>query len=171
MFTQSTNDTSSQRFRGAGRKAAKAVAAAAVVAGASIVAPTAASAHGCTVPSSPDLGVASTVYDVGQDLGVSNKVMLAGFEAGWVESHMSNVNCGDSDSLGVFQQRPSQGWGSPSQVTNVRYAARAFFNEAERVEYRYSSAGSLAQGVQRSAYPSRYPAAEHMARNILADVR
>jgi hypothetical protein len=54
----------------------------------------------CHVPPTHDLEVTKTVYTVGLRLGVSDKVMLAGFEAGWVESHMNNLRCGDRDSLG-----------------------------------------------------------------------
>ncbi|MEJ7651011.1 MAG: hypothetical protein WKF57_18515 [Nakamurella sp.] len=70
------------------------------------------------------------VYEVGQRRGVSPRVLLAGFETGWVESHMNNLPCGDRDSLGVFQQRPSQGWGTPAQVQNVDFAANTFFTRA-----------------------------------------
>ncbi|MEW2632709.1 hypothetical protein AB0903_13890 [Streptomyces sp. NPDC048389] len=120
----------------------------------------------CGVPAERDIAVTRKVYEVGQRRGVSDKVMLAGFETGWVESHMNNLNCGDRDSLGVFQQRPSQGWGSPEQVTDVDYAANKFFEVAQRMEPRMegSTAGQLAQAVQRSAYPERYDQAEGIAR-------
>ncbi|MEE1752179.1 LGFP repeat-containing protein, partial [Streptomyces sp. SP18CS02] len=106
------------------------------------------------------------VYEVGQRLNVSAKVMLAGFETGWVESRMNNLACGDRDSLGVFQQRPSQGWGTPEQVMDVDYAANKFFEVALRMEpgMEGSTPGQLAQAVQRSAYPERYDQAEGIAR-------
>jgi hypothetical protein len=87
---------------------------------------TGAQAASCHVPSNRDISVTRTVYDVGVELGVSDRVMLAGFEAGWVESRMNNLSCGDKDSLGVFQQRPSQGWGTPQQIMDVSYAATQF---------------------------------------------
>nr|WP_298991264.1 hypothetical protein [uncultured Pseudokineococcus sp.] len=129
-------------------------------------------AASCAVPATRDLAVTRAVHRVGTEMRVSAKVMLAGFEAGWVESHMHNLACGDRDSLGVFQQRPSQGWGTPEQILDVTYAARAFFREAQRVEPRYagSTAGQLAQGVQRSAYPSRYDQAQGTAERLLAEV-
>ncbi|MEJ5946431.1 hypothetical protein WDZ17_14130 [Pseudokineococcus basanitobsidens] len=127
----------------------------------------------CAVPSTRDLAVTRAVHRVGTEMRVSAKVMLAGFEAGWVESHMHNLSCGDRDSLGVFQQRPSQGWGTRAQILDVDHAARAFFREAQRIESRYggSSAGALAQGVQRSAYPSRYDQARSTAERLLAEAR
>ncbi|MGI5335908.1 LGFP repeat-containing protein [Streptomyces sp. CA-181903] len=120
----------------------------------------------CDIPAERDIAVTRKVYEVGQRRNVSDKVMLAGFETGWVESRMNNLNCGDRDSLGVFQQRPSQGWGTPEQVLNVDYAANKFFEVAQQMEPRMegSTAGQLAQAVQRSAYPARYDEAEGVAR-------
>ncbi|BCL30067.1 hypothetical protein ACFFS2_32915 [Streptomyces aurantiacus] len=125
----------------------------------------------CPVPPDRDLDVTSAVYTVGRDLGVSDKVMLAGFEAGWVESHMNNLPCGDRDSLGVFQQRPSQGWGTPQQILHVPYAAEQFFTRAVRVERKlpHLTAGLTAQEVQRSAFPRRYDQAETKARALLEE--
>ncbi|MFE9219232.1 LGFP repeat-containing protein [Streptomyces lavendulae] len=122
----------------------------------------------CAIPPERDIAVTRKVYEVGQRRGVSDKVMLAGFETGWVESRMNNLNCGDRDSLGVFQQRPSQGWGSPEQVLDVDYAANKFFEVAQQMEpgMEGGSAGELAQAVQRSAYPERYPQAEGVARQM-----
>ncbi|MFD3539115.1 LGFP repeat-containing protein [Streptomyces sp. NPDC058662] len=120
----------------------------------------------CYVPAERDIAVTRKVYEVGQRRGVSDKVMLAGFETGWVESRMNNLDCGDRDSLGVFQQRPSQGWGTPEQIRDVDYAANKFFDVALEMEpgMEGSTAGQLAQAVQRSAYPDRYDQAEGIAR-------
>ncbi|MEU2794376.1 hypothetical protein [Streptomyces sp. NPDC007100] len=127
----------------------------------------------CPVPPNHDLEVTKAVYLVGRDLGVSDKVMLAGFEAGWVESHMNNLPCGDRDSLGVFQQRPSQGWGTPQEIMQVPYAATQFFTRAVRVEEQNPqlTAGQTAQRVQRSAFPDRYDEAEAKARELLEEAR
>ncbi|WP_228983966.1 hypothetical protein [Streptomyces sp. DH12] len=123
----------------------------------------------CRIPPNHDPDVIRTVHQVGLRLGVSDKVMLAAFEAGWVESHMNNLDCGDKDSLGVFQQRPSQGWGTPEQIMDVPYAAERFFRGATAVERRSPdlSPGRTAQEVQRSAHPDRYDAAEDKARALL----
>ena len=110
----------------------------------------------CRVPGVHDAEVIRVVHAVGLSLGVSDKVMLAGFEAGWVESHMNNLDCGDADSLGVFQQRPSMGWGTPSEIMDVSYAARRFFEYAVRVDRPELTAGLLADEVQRSCCPERY---------------
>lgn len=105
--------------------------------------------------SQSQVDIANTILRVGQSMGASALQIRAAFAAAWVESRFQNLNYGDRDSLGVFQQRPSQGWGTAAQVTNVEYAARKFFEEAMRVS-QSGTPGQLAQRVQRSGYPSRY---------------
>ena len=131
------------------------------------------SGSGCPVPSQPDLEVARIVHRVGTELGVSDRVLLAGFETGLVESNMNNLPCGDRDSLGVFQQRPSQGWGTPVQVVDVAYASNSFFTRAVTVAAAHPdwTAGQVAQAVQVSAFPDRYDAAEGAARDLIGRVQ
>ena len=105
------------------------------------------------IPPSPE--VARTICKVLDRHNASPKVRLAAFEAAIVESGVHNLYHGDRDSLGVFQQRPSQGWGTPAQVTNVDYAATQFITRAIAANGS-QSAGQLAQDVQRSAFPDRY---------------
>ncbi|SCG70184.1 hypothetical protein [Micromonospora zamorensis] len=126
-----------------------------------------------SIPSSADDAVLTTVYRVATGLSANERVLLAGFEAGWVESRMNNLPCGDSDSLGVFQQRPSQGWGTPAQILNVSYAANSFFVRAIPLAAANPgwSAGQVAQGVQRSAFPDRYDAARATAQALIARAR
>lgn len=123
----------------------------------------------CAVPPTADNNVIRIVHDVAVQRGANPKVMTATFEAGWVESHMNNLNCGDRDSLGVFQQRPSQGWGTPEQIMNVQYATNAFLDQAipnDRENPGFTP-GELAQSVQRSAYPGRYDAAYDKAQELI----
>ncbi|GIG70510.1 peptidoglycan-binding domain-containing protein [Phytomonospora endophytica] len=128
---------------------------------------------GCSVPPQADPQVLVTVLRVATGLGADDRVLLAGFEAGWVESRMNNVNCGDRDSLGVFQQRPSQGWGTPAQILDVAYASNSFFTRAINVAAAHPdwSAGRVAQAVQISAYPDRYDAAQATALALIAQAR
>ncbi|CAM3150674.1 hypothetical protein [Stackebrandtia soli] len=125
------------------------------------------------IPPNHDPGVIRIVYQVGVQHNVNDKVMLAGFEAGWVESHMNNLPCGDKDSLGVFQQRPSQGWGTPEQILNVHYASTQFFTRAIDCDRRNPgyTAGQVAQCVQRSGFPDRYDENEAKARTLIAEAR
>ena len=128
---------------------------------------------GCSVPANADPQVLVAVYRVATGLGVDDRVLLAGFEAGWVESRMNNLDCGDRDSLGVFQQRPSQGWGTPEQIMDVSYASNSFFTRAINVAAAHPdwSAGRVAQAVQVSAYPDRYDAAQATALALIARAR
>jgi len=124
----------------------------------------------CAVPPDFDAAIINTVHDVATQRGVTDKVMLAAFEAGWVESHMNNLNCGDRDSLGVFQQRPSAGWGTPEQILDPVYATNAFLDQAIPNDANNPgfTAGELAQSVQRSAFPDRYDESEGKAREMIA---
>jgi Putative Flp pilus-assembly TadE/G-like len=99
--------------------------------------------------------IPAIVYAVGSAMGATPKQMLAAFEAAIVESGFRNLPDGDRDSLGVFQQRPSQGWGEPQEILNPFYAARKFFEGAMKVA-QWGSAGQLAQRVQISDFPERY---------------
>jgi hypothetical protein len=123
------------------------------------------------VPAGHDPAVIRTVYTVCRDLGVPGKVRLAAFEAGWVETHMNNLSYGDKDSVGVFQQRPSQGWGTVEECMNVAHATTSFLTRAVDVDRDHPdyTAGQVAQGVQRSAFPDRYDASESKARSLIAE--
>jgi len=97
-------------------------------------------------------------------MAASFKVALALIEAGIVESGLRNLPYGDRDSLGFLQQRPSQGWRHPMNIT---YAAWDFLRRAIPIQGRYGTAGRLAQAVQRSAFPARYDAVQARALGIL----
>lgn len=113
-----------------------------------------------------DPNVVKTILSIGSGMGMSQKQLIAGLAGGLVESGLRNVNYGDRDSLGVFQQRPSQGWGSPTQVRDVEYASRKFFSELKRVWDDGRSIGANVQAVQRSAFPDRYDQRLGEARKI-----
>ncbi|QWC86966.1 hypothetical protein KLP28_12465 [Nocardioidaceae bacterium] len=73
------------------------------------------------------------------------------------ESKWRNLDYGDRDSLGMFQQRPSQGWGTEAQVQRPRYAINAFYDALEQVPgYTDLEITVAAQEVQRSAFPDAY---------------
>jgi hypothetical protein len=104
----------------------------------------------------PDMQVAGAICGVLHGLGADGLVSLSAFEAAIVESGVHNLPYGDRDSLGVFQQRPSQGWGTVAEIMNPSYAARQYISRAIAAERSGESAGQLAQSVQRSAFPDRY---------------
>ncbi len=126
---------------------------------------------------------ARAIVAAGTEAGVGRRGLIVAIAAALQESGLENVRHGDRDSLGLFQQRPSQGWGTPEQVLDPRFAALAFFGGATSPHFhlpagKSSPAGLLdvpgwadlpvtvaAQSVQRSAFPDAY--AKHEARAVL----
>jgi hypothetical protein len=83
------------------------------------------------------------------------------------ESKLYNLRGGDRDSLGLFQQRPSQGWGTPAQILDPVHATNAFYDALARVPgYADLPVTVAAQRVQRSGYPSAYAVYETDARAL-----
>ncbi|GAA2015418.1 MULTISPECIES: hypothetical protein [Nocardioides] len=83
------------------------------------------------------------------------------------ESKIVNIDYGDRDSVGLFQQRPSQGWGTVEQILDPTYATNAFYDELEEVDgYESMEITVAAQAVQRSAFPDAYADHEDDARVI-----
>lgn len=112
---------------------------------------------------------ARVIASVGAQMGMSQRDILIGLMTAMQESGLRNLKYGDRDSQGLFQQRPSQGWGSVSQVTDPRYAASKFFSTLKGVKGRDSMGLSqAAQKVQRSAYPSAYAKHEDDMRGLLS---
>jgi hypothetical protein len=73
------------------------------------------------------------------------------------ESKLINVEYGDLDSVGLFQQRPSQGWGSAGQILDPRYAAGKFYDRLLRVRrWERRPLSEVAQSVQQSRFPEAY---------------
>jgi hypothetical protein len=120
----------------------------------------------------PDPQVVSTAYVTATGLAADEKIMLALFEAGIVESGFRNLDHGDRDSVGFLQQRPSQGWGTKEQCMDPAYATRKFVEKAQSLgPQNYATAGQLAQAVQRSAFPLKYDAVRAQAAALLATTR
>jgi hypothetical protein len=83
------------------------------------------------------------------------------------ESKLYNLRGGDRDSLGLFQQRPSQGWGTPREILDPVHATNAFYSALERVPgYADLRVTVAAQRVQRSGFPSAYAVHEKDARAL-----
>jgi len=88
------------------------------------------------------------------------------------ESKLINVDHGDRDSLGLFQQRPSQGWGTAEQILRPVYSTSAFYRALVRVPgWRTMSITEAAQAVQRSAFPNAYAAHEEDAIALASALR
>lgn len=114
------------------------------------------------------LNNAAIIASVGSSMGMSQRDLIIGLMTAMQESNLRNLDWGDRDSVGLFQQRTSQGWGSIAEIMNPRYAATKFFEGLRGVENRGSmSLTAAAQAVQRSAYPNAYAKWENEARAIL----
>jgi len=114
---------------------------------------------------------ASLIAAIAARRGLPARAASIALTTAYQESKLENVEYGDSDSLGLFQQRPSQGWGSPAQVMNRYYATNAFYDALVRVpDYQSIDITKAAQEVQRSAYPSAYTVHEQDGRVLASDL-
>jgi cell wall-associated NlpC family hydrolase len=111
---------------------------------------------------------ARLIIAVGNEMHMSSRDIMTALMAAMQESSLRNISYGSSDSLGLFQQRPSQGWGTRAQILNPIYATQKFFHTLAGVKDRGNlSMGQAAQAVQRSAYPTAYNQWENDARRML----
>lgn len=115
---------------------------------------------------------AETIIGIGRKRGVSDQDIEIALMTALAESDLINVNYGDRDSLGLFQQRPSQGWGSPAQVSNATYSTNKFFDALSKAR-RGPNPWNTAQNVQRSAFSdgSNYRARAGVARQIMQSIQ
>lgn len=127
-----------------------------------------AGAYGNIKLDSSQLKNAATILSTGKSLGASKRDLTIALMTAMQESTLRNINYGDRDSLGLFQQRPSQGWGAPEQILDPVYASTKFFKELFKVKDRNNMPLTLAaQAVQRSAFPYAYAKWEGMANAIV----
>lgn len=120
---------------------------------------------------------AAAIIRVGNQVGASARDIQIALAVALQESGLRNLNYGDRDSQGLFQQRPSMAWGTVEQITNPEYAAKAFFLGAGTnkglLDYQERNAWSLteaAQKVQRSAFPDAYAKHESAAQQLLGSL-
>ena len=97
-------------------------------------------------------GIAATIAGVATRRHMPVRAVTIAYAAALQESKLANLNYGTADSLGVFQQRPSQGWGTPQEIENPVYASTRFFAALAAVPgYQRMPVYKAAQAVQRSA--------------------
>ncbi|WP_422773708.1 hypothetical protein ACN28C_12905 [Plantactinospora sp. WMMC1484] len=100
---------------------------------------------------------AATIAAVGVRRNMPERAVVVALATAFQESRLRNLAGGDRDSIGLFQQRPSQGWGTPEQIRDPRYAATRFYNALKRVRgWEQMEVTVAAQKVQRSAFPRAY---------------
>ena len=100
---------------------------------------------------------ASLITAVAVRRGMPARAASIALATAYQESKLRNLTYGDRDSVGLFQQRPSQGWGTVEQLTDPVYASNAFYDALVKVDgYREMEITVAAQAVQRSGFPGAY---------------
>lgn len=108
---------------------------------------------------------AQKIIQVGKSMGAKQRDIVIAIMTAMQESSLRNLSGGDRDSVGLFQQRPSQGWGTVAQIMDPYYAARQFYSNLFNVKGRDKMPmWEAAQAVQRSAFPRAYAQWEAAAR-------
>ncbi|HLM07012.1 MAG TPA: hypothetical protein VK402_17665 [Blastococcus sp.] len=127
----------------------------------------------CTVPGSArtvtaeQAGNAALIADVARSRGLPDRAIVIALATAQQESRLRNLDYGDRDSLGLFQQRPSSGWGTAAQVQDPVYAANKFYDHLVTVPgWDTGRLTDVAQAVQRSAFPEAYQQWEGMAQEL-----
>ena len=129
----------------------------------------------CTLPGSgvtvtaEQVANAAIIAQVGRDRGLPDRAVVIALATAQQESRLRNLDYGDRDSLGLFQQRPSQGWGTEAQVQDPVYAAGKFYDWLVTVPgWETGRLTDVAQAVQRSGFPELYQQHEAMAVELTA---
>ncbi|MGC4903952.1 C40 family peptidase [Micromonospora echinospora] len=125
--------------------------------------------------SSEQVGNAAAIVAVGAELNVPRYGWEIAVATAMQESTLRNLGHlgadNDHDSLGLFQQRPSQGWGTREQILNPRYASRKFYERLLDVDgWQTMSLTRAAQAVQRSAFPDAYARWQSEAEHLVAAI-
>nr|WP_246280496.1 hypothetical protein [Nocardioides daedukensis] len=109
-----------------------------------------------------DLGLeqaenAALIAAIGVRRGLPARAVSIALATAYQESKIINIEHGDRDSIGLFQQRPSQGWGTRDEIMSPYYSTNAFYDALEKIEgYEEMRITEAAQRVQRSGFPEAY---------------
>jgi hypothetical protein len=120
----------------------------------------AAQVSGRKVPLSTEQGRnAALIAAIGVQRGLPARAVSIALATAYQESKILNVAHGDRDSIGLFQQRPSQGWGTVKQIRDEHYSINKFYEALEKIDgYETMRITEAAQEVQRSGFPEAYEA-------------
>ncbi|MBO8192700.1 heavy metal transporter [Streptomyces oryzae] len=100
---------------------------------------------------------AATIAAVASQRGLPERAVTIALATAMQESQLRNIGHGDRDSVGLFQQRPSQGWGTAEQIQDAVYSAGRFYDHLAKVPgYSRLPLTVAAQRVQRSGFPQAY---------------
>jgi len=113
---------------------------------------------GRTVDLEPDQAQnAALIAAIGVRRGLPARAVSIALATAYQESKIRNLTHGDRDSVGIFQQRPSQGWGTDAQISDEYYAINTFYDALEKIHgYQGMRITEAAQKVQRSGFPEAY---------------
>jgi hypothetical protein len=112
---------------------------------------------------------AATIAKVGRDRGLPERAIVIALATAQQESRLRNLDYGDRDSLGLFQQRPSAGWGTAAQVQDPVYAANKFYDHLVEIPgWDTGRLTDVSQSVQLSGFPDAYQQWEDMATKLAA---
>lgn len=118
-----------------------------------------------------ELATAALIVSIGKQRNVPSLGWQVAIQAAMTESRLVNVDGGDKDSIGLFQMRPSQGWGTVAQILDPVYAVNTFYDRLEKVSnWTNARPGDSAQNIERSAYPDRYHQWEAMAAYLVGEL-
>ncbi|WP_326560206.1 hypothetical protein [Micromonospora sp. NBC_01796] len=125
--------------------------------------------------SKDQLANAKAITETAKKLGMGERGAVIAVATSMQESKLENLghlgDMNDHDSLGLFQQRPSSGWGSPEQITDPTYASTMFLKGLKQVDgWQDMPLTDAAQKVQVSAFPDAYAQWENQAAHIVQDV-
>ena len=132
-----------------------------------------------TIMSGEQIAIAEAIIAEGKAHDIPPGGWVVALAAALQESGLRNLNYGDRDSLGVFQQRPSAGWGTPAEITNVTLSIQAFYGVANHTSnpglvdisrWESMSVADAAQAVQVSGAPGAYARWETSARAIVQQI-
>lgn len=128
-----------------------------------------ATASGNSVDFDPEqLSNAATITAIALRRGLPARAATIALATAIQESKLRNIRYGDRDSVGLFQQRPSQGWGTVEEILDPEYTTNKFYDALVKVtDWETDTITVVAQKVQRSAYPEAYADHEQEGR-ILA---
>lgn len=114
----------------------------------------------------------SLMSAISQRRGLPPRATTIAIATAFQESKIHNIDFGDRDSVGLFQQRTSQGWGTIEQIQDPYYSIGRFYDALVKVrDYERLQITDAAQRVQRSAYPSAYAQHEDYARALASALR
>ncbi|MBB5918563.1 hypothetical protein BJY24_007475 [Nocardia transvalensis] len=124
-------------------------------------------------PSPPQWDNARVIVSVARDRGLPVYAAVIALATALQESLLENLTeAVDNDSLGLFQQRPSSGWGIPDELTDPAYAAGAFLDGlvARAPDFRELPLWESAQATQASAHPQAYAQWEEQAAAMVDEI-